>query len=60
MMFQTLFVLDWIRDSHNLLKWFQRQLESYRSLVKVVDLTTSWRNGVALCALIHRFRPELL
>jgi len=51
---------DMLRDSHNLLKWFQRQLEPYRNLVKVIDLTTSWRNGLALCALIHLYRPNLL
>jgi len=49
-----------LRDSHILLKWFQRQLEPYRNLVKVIDLTTSWRNGLALCALIHLYRPNLL
>jgi len=55
-----LFVTDMLRDSHNLLKWFQRQLEPYRNLVKVIDLTSSWRNGLALCALIHLYRPSLL
>jgi len=49
-----------LRDSHVLLKWFQRQLEPYRNLVKVIDLTTSWRNGLALCSLVHRYRPDLL
>jgi len=53
-------VLDMLRDSHNLLKWFQRQLEPYRNLVKVIDLTSSWRNGLALCSLIHLNRPDLL
>jgi hypothetical protein len=48
------------RDSHNLLRWMQRHLEPYRATVKVVDLTMSWRSGLALCALIHRYRPELV
>ena len=52
--------LDMLRDSHILLKWFQRQLEPYRNLVKVIDLTSSWRNGLALCSLIHFYRPTLL
>ena len=52
--------LESFRDSHQLIKWFQRQLEGYRSLVKVTDLLTSWRSGLALCALIHKYRPELL
>lgn len=51
---------EWMRDQHYLLKWFQRQLEPYRSLVKVLDMTSSWRNGMALCALIHHYRPDLL
>jgi len=52
--------VDMLRDSHSLLKWFQRQLEPYRNLVKVIDLTSSWRNGLALCSLIHLYRPNLL
>ncbi|KAK2163918.1 hypothetical protein LSH36_72g05019 [Paralvinella palmiformis] len=51
---------EMIRDSHNLLRWFQRQLESYRHIVKVLDLSASWQNGLALCALIHKYRPELI
>ena len=53
-------VSEWMRDQHYLLKWFQRQLEPYRSRIKVLDMTSSWRNGVALCALIHHYRPELM
>ncbi len=49
-----------VRDSQNLLKWFQLQLELYRNLVRVFDLTASWQSGVALCALIHKYRPEIL
>ena len=44
---------DYVRDSHNLLKWIQRQLEPYRNIVKVIDLNTSWRNGLALAMGSH-------
>ncbi|KAG7482965.1 F-actin-monooxygenase MICAL2 isoform X4 [Solea senegalensis] len=42
-----------------LLTWCQKQTEGYRN-VSVTDLTSSWQSGVALCALIHRFRPQLI
>ncbi|KAF6333565.1 microtubule associated monooxygenase, calponin and LIM domain containing 2 [Rhinolophus ferrumequinum] len=42
-----------------LLTWCQQQTEGYQH-VNVTDLTTSWRSGLALCAIIHHFRPELI
>ncbi|XP_076588755.1 F-actin-monooxygenase mical2b isoform X2 [Chaetodon auriga] len=42
-----------------LLSWCQKQTQGYRA-VDVTNLTSSWRNGLALCALIHRQRPELI
>uniref|UniRef100_A0A3B4WKX8 Calponin-homology (CH) domain-containing protein n=1 Tax=Seriola lalandi dorsalis TaxID=1841481 RepID=A0A3B4WKX8_SERLL len=37
----------------------KKQTQGYRG-VDITNLTSSWRNGLALCALIHRQRPELI
>ncbi|XP_068598071.1 F-actin-monooxygenase MICAL2 [Brachionichthys hirsutus] len=42
-----------------LLTWCQKQTEGYRN-VTITDLTSCWKSGIALCALIHRFRPQLV
>uniref|UniRef100_A0A3P9HJF7 F-actin monooxygenase n=1 Tax=Oryzias latipes TaxID=8090 RepID=A0A3P9HJF7_ORYLA len=47
-----------IRPSR-LLTWCKKQTEGYRN-VSIKDLTSSWKSGIALCALIHRFKPQLI
>uniref|UniRef100_A0A8C5EQM9 F-actin monooxygenase n=1 Tax=Gouania willdenowi TaxID=441366 RepID=A0A8C5EQM9_GOUWI len=42
-----------------LLTWCQKQTVGYRG-VEVINLTSSWRNGLALCALIHHQKPEII
>uniref|UniRef100_A0A8C5PIS5 F-actin monooxygenase n=1 Tax=Leptobrachium leishanense TaxID=445787 RepID=A0A8C5PIS5_9ANUR len=48
-----------IARSSKLLGWCQTQTEGYAG-VNVTDLTMSWKSGLALCAIIHRYRPELI
>lgn len=43
----------------SLLMWVQNTLKAYPN-IKVTNFTKSWHNGMAFCALIHKFRPKLL
>ncbi|XP_076170360.1 molecule interacting with CasL isoform X6 [Ptiloglossa arizonensis] len=42
-----------------LLRWLQRQVALYDS-VQIEDMGASFKNGLAICAIIHRYRPDLI
>ncbi|XP_049617459.1 protein-methionine sulfoxide oxidase mical3b isoform X2 [Syngnathus scovelli] len=48
-----------LSESNRLLAWCRLQTVGYPG-VAVSDLTASWKSGLALCALLHRHRPQLI
>ncbi|XP_041447492.1 EH domain-binding protein 1-like protein 1 isoform X1 [Xenopus laevis] len=47
------------RSTDSLLHWCQEVTAGYRG-VRVNNFTTSWRNGLAFCAILHHFHPEII
>lgn len=55
----TKITLDRKTPGQDLLEWCKEVTKDYAG-VKVTNLTTSWRNGMAFCAVIHHHRPDLM
>ncbi|XP_068455977.1 titin homolog isoform X2 [Clinocottus analis] len=46
-----------VTSSQSLLQWCQDITNGYRG-IKVTNFSTSWRNGLAFCAILHHFHPD--
>lgn len=46
-----------VQSSRSLLQWCQEVTQGHKG-VKVTNFSTSWRNGLAFCAILHHFHPE--
>ncbi|MBN3314006.1 UFO kinase, partial [Atractosteus spatula] len=45
-----------VSSSQSLLQWCQEVTRGYRG-VRITNFNTSWRNGLAFCAILHHFHP---
>lgn len=48
-----------LKGKEALLEWCKQQTYGYKG-VRVINLTSSWRDGLAFCALLHKYDPELI
>ncbi|XP_076829225.1 EH domain-binding protein 1-like protein 1 isoform X11 [Brachyhypopomus gauderio] len=46
-----------VDSSQSLLEWCQHVTQTYKG-VKITNFSTSWRNGLAFCAILHHFHPD--
>ncbi|XP_053271566.1 uncharacterized protein ehbp1l1a isoform X3 [Pleuronectes platessa] len=46
-----------VMSSQSLLEWCQEATQGHKGM-KITNFSTSWRNGLAFCAILHHFQPE--
>ncbi|XP_012688261.2 uncharacterized protein ehbp1l1a isoform X4 [Clupea harengus] len=46
-----------VNSSQSLLQWCQEVTQGHKG-VKITNFSTSWRNGLAFCAILHHFHPD--
>uniref|UniRef100_A0A3Q1AJ21 EH domain binding protein 1 like 1 n=1 Tax=Amphiprion ocellaris TaxID=80972 RepID=A0A3Q1AJ21_AMPOC len=46
-----------VMSSQSLLEWCQEVTQGHKG-VKITNFSTSWRNGLAFCAILNHFHPE--
>ncbi|XP_062300749.1 EH domain-binding protein 1 isoform X2 [Scomber scombrus] len=46
-----------VTSSQSLLEWCQEIAQAHKG-VRITNFSTSWRNGLAFCAILHHFCPE--
>ncbi|XP_073764250.1 uncharacterized protein ehbp1l1a isoform X5 [Danio rerio] len=52
-------IVTLVNSSQSLLEWCQKVTQGYKG-VRITNFSTSWRNGLAFCAILHHFHPEKL
>lgn len=61
--FITHFYVDLRADTQvhpdTLLRWLQKQVALYDK-VHIEDMGASFKDGLAICAIVHRYRPDLI
>ncbi|XP_061768355.1 EH domain-binding protein 1-like protein 1 isoform X7 [Nerophis ophidion] len=46
-----------VKSSQSLLEWCKEITQGHKGL-RITNFSTSWRNGLAFCAILHHFHPE--
>ncbi|XP_062850137.1 uncharacterized protein ehbp1l1a isoform X2 [Trichomycterus rosablanca] len=46
-----------VDSSQSLLEWCQKVTQGYKG-VRITNFSTSWRNGLSFCAILHHFHPD--